>query len=254
MVYDYFSICPRINMVDETGFYCGEPDDVGCNKCLRERGSEFGQPDIQAWRAGFRRLYSQAEQVVTPSNDVTNRVLQHFPEANAVTKPHELTTKIALPIAPKGTKPLKIGTIGAISAIKGFHVLCACASWAKQNYQDAQFLILGYTENDKGAERSGIELCGPYEYSKVLDEINSLDFDAIFLPSVCPETYSFTLSAALQTGLPIIVFDIGAPAEILRDVPQGLVLPLDYAKDPEKLVKRLVEHAQIADGAAQTVH
>ncbi|MBK8814469.1 MAG: glycosyltransferase [Methylococcaceae bacterium] len=40
-LHDYKVICPRINLADENGLYCGEPDEAGCNKCLKERKSIF---------------------------------------------------------------------------------------------------------------------------------------------------------------------------------------------------------------------
>jgi GT2 family glycosyltransferase/glycosyltransferase involved in cell wall biosynthesis len=246
-VHDYFSICPRINLVDESGFYCGEPDEVGCNACLAQRGSLVGRPEIKAWRSGFEHLLTRAAKVLAPSQDVANRLGAYFPDVAATVVSHEEPMPPAPWKAPRGEKPLRIGTVGAISAVKGFHVLAACAEWARANQPDLRFVVLGFTEDDHGAERCGVEIAGPYAHDRILEEISEQSFDLIFLPSVCPETYSYVLSSALQTGLPIVVFDIGAPAERLRGVPQGLVLPLDMAKEPDALVKRLVAHAEIAN-------
>ena len=52
----------------------------------------------------------------------------------------------------------------------------------------------------------------------------------VWLPSVWPETYSYTLSIALQAGLPVAAFDIGAIARRLREVGLGdSLLPLSMA-------------------------
>ncbi len=251
-VHDYFSICPRINLVDETGFYCGEPDEAGCNACLAKRGSLVGRPDIRAWRSGFNHLLTRAARVLVPSDDVANRLFQYFPDVTATVVPHEKPVPPAPWKKPRGSRPLRIGTVGAISSVKGFHILAACAETARKNQPDVRFVVLGFTEDDHGAERCGVEIAGPYAHDRILEEINDQSFDLIFLPSVCPETYSYVLSSALQTGLPIVVFDIGAPAERLEGVPQGLVLPLEMAKEPDVLVKRLVEHAEIANVEAKS--
>jgi O-antigen biosynthesis protein len=44
--------------------------------------------------------------------------------------------------------------------------------------------------------------------------------------SVCPETYSYTVSAAIAGGLHPVVFDLGVPAERLRALGWGTVLPI----------------------------
>jgi glycosyltransferase involved in cell wall biosynthesis len=45
-----------------------------------------------------------------------------------------------------------------------------------------------------------------------------------FIPSICPETFSFATHEALATGLPVLSFDLGAQGETLRDAPLGHVL------------------------------
>ena len=62
----------------------------------------------------------------------------------------------------------------------------------------------------------------------------------IFFPAVWPETYSYTLTAALRSGLPIVAFDLGAIAERLRAHQVGTVLPLELAWSPEAISKHLL--------------
>jgi hypothetical protein len=48
----------------------------------------------------------------------------------------------------------------------------------------------------------------------------------VFLSQV-PETYNYTLSACLATGLPIVALSMGAFAERLENVAQATLLPAD---------------------------
>jgi glycosyltransferase involved in cell wall biosynthesis len=77
------------------------------------------------------------------------------------------------------------------------------------------------TSDDDRARREGITITGRYNESEVFDLIAAEQPDIIFLPSIWPETYSYTLSIAMACGLPIAVFDIGAQAERLRMGPGG---------------------------------
>ena len=47
--------------------------------------------------------------------------------------------------------------------------------------------------------------------------LQALQADAVWFPALWPETYSYTLSAALEAGLPIIAPNLGAFAERLQD-------------------------------------
>ena len=49
------------------------------------------------------------------------------------------------------------------------------------------------------------------------------------------------LTAALKQGLPVIAFDIGAPAARLRRLGRGHVLPRELAADTERLLAELME-------------
>ena len=41
-IHDYYTICPRVNLVNAANSYCGEPDEAGCNRCLANNGDDQG--------------------------------------------------------------------------------------------------------------------------------------------------------------------------------------------------------------------
>ena len=57
----------------------------------------------------------------------------------------------------------------------------------------------------------------------------------IFFPAISPETWSFTLTEALQSDAQIVAFDNGAIALRLRRLGRGRLLPYDLHADPEGL-------------------
>ncbi|HTD38715.1 MAG TPA: glycosyltransferase, partial [Candidatus Limnocylindrales bacterium] len=87
-VHDYFFICPRINLIDTSAVYCGEPDVEGCTRCLHEGGSEFGTPPIWEWRDRYERFLRGARAVFAPDTDVALRLRRYFPELAVVVRPH----------------------------------------------------------------------------------------------------------------------------------------------------------------------
>ena len=164
-LHDYKVICPSINLADSSGLYCGEPSDSACNKCLREMGSDFSVTDIRAWRAMHRRVLRVADQVLVPDQDVASRLERYFPTVTFEVSPHEdldlPRNPIRLPELGPGGK-LRVVVIGAIGKIKGFEVLLSCAKNARQRRLPLEFILMGYSMNDRLLQEAGVKLTGQY--------------------------------------------------------------------------------------------
>lgn len=245
-LHDYFAVCPRINMADLGGMYCGEPGESGCNSCLMRRGSGAGRPDIAKWRQRYGGFLAEAQQVVVPDRDVADRLRSYFPAlANVVTIPHEtpIRSPVLRPVR-RQPGPLRVAVIGAIGPIKGVDVLFATAMRAQRNADGPRFTVIGYTHNDRAARACGISVTGAYDNSEVDLLIEQADPDVIWVPSIWPETYCYTLSIALRSGRAVAGFDIGAIATRLRDAGRGHLIPLEDAARPERLIVALERAAQ----------
>ncbi|MEM9061900.1 MAG: glycosyltransferase [Pseudomonadota bacterium] len=239
-VHDYLAVCPRINMVDLGGMYCGEPDVAGCRRCLLRRGSQAGRPDIIAWRGRYQDLLREAQRVIVPDRDVANRLRGYFPDLENVSViPHEKPRPAAPALQKTRRGPLKVAVLGAIGPIKGIDILMATALRAQRDPTGPQFTVIGYTHNDRAARACGISVTGPYDNADVELLLEKTDPDVIWIPSIWPETYCYTLSIALRSGLPIMGFAIGAIATRLSDVERGHLVPLVDAARPERLIEAL---------------
>lgn len=229
VVHDYASICPRMTLTYGSGAYCGEPDEAGCAWCLRQMGSETGTEDILGWRQAYRMLFHGAAEVTVPDEDVSDRLRRYFPEARFNVRPHE-TISVAQsgPPAPLGGRNLRVAVLGAISTIKGFETLLACARDARSRELAIEFTVIGFTKDDPAARRAGIRISGEYNTETFGKYMRDCEPDVIFFPGVCPETYSYTLSRAFEHGRPIMAFDIGAIARRLRaqSRPEDVLLPM----------------------------
>jgi GT2 family glycosyltransferase len=253
VVHDYLPVCPRINLADTGGMYCGEPDEAGCQRCLMRRRSQFGAPDIRRWRRDYGALLAMARRVRVPDRDVAARLGRYFPRLGSIfVRPHERPRPAAewaaagLGGARRWTpgRPLRIATIGAIGPIKGFDVLLGLAGEIRARGAPAELTVIGYTRNDTAARAAGIAVTGAYQNSLVAEAVAAADPDLILIPSTWPETYCYTLSHALATGRPVAGFEIGAVGTRLRDSGRGEALPLALARDPAALLDALTALAR----------
>ena len=66
--------------------------------------------------------------------------------------------------------------------------------------------------------------------------IEDRKIDVIFIPSIWPETFSYTSQEAIEMGMPVAVFDLGAPPERVKKYEKGLVIDkIDAAYALEKI-------------------
>mgnify|MGYP003637598794 FL=1 len=86
--------------------------------------------------------------------------------------------------------------------------------------------------------RGGIEH-GPYDVSEIPDLVARYGITCWLVPSIWPETFSFTTHEALATGLPTFAFDLGAQGDAVRNAANGH--PIEPGADIDTVVAHLLE-------------
>jgi O-antigen biosynthesis protein len=240
MLHDYHAICPRINLVTLAGRYCGEPAPAACNQCLQADQAGRAAGDIVAWRRTHEQLLLAAQSVAVPDEDVAQRLQRYFPRLALAVQAHE-----AFDVRPPRFQvgPVrKLMVVGALSQIKGYDVVLALLASSTWRDADAQLSLLGYSLDDEALLQAGAQVLGRYDDAALVDRLVAEAPDLVWLPSIWPETYNYVLSAALQAGCRVAVFDIGAPARRLRHHRlHARILPLALADDPEALAAALLQ-------------
>lgn len=111
-----------------------------------------------------------------------------------------------------------------MSAIKGADVLEAVAQEAARRGSPVEFHLLGYAYRSLQTQpRARLTVHGGYKEEELPALLQWLQPDLAWFPAQWPETYSYTLSACLAAGLPIVAPDIGAFPERLAGRPWSWV-------------------------------
>lgn len=249
-VHDYYLVCPQDSMTDAQGRYCGAPDAAGCNRCLAERPAPGGV-DIAAWRRFGEVLLGGAERVFVPSQDTERRMRRYVDKARYIHAIHE-TGDLRIPVVVKGAlpeKPLKVVVLGALGIIKGADLLEAVALEARAARAPVEFHLLGYSYRKLRCKPfSALEVHGAYQEAELAGLLKELDADVAWFPGSCPETYSYTLSACLRAGLPVVAPQIGAFPERLAERDRTWLFQVDPT--PSEMLALLLEvREQLIKGA-----
>lgn len=217
-VHDYFMICPQITLTNEEGDYCRELGEESCNICISKRAT-WGARDIVSWRDKYRGLILNSNKIVCPSKDVQNRMKRYIPSPNYSVVPHEEIKSSFTYYLKKisQAEKFKIAVIGAIWPHKGASLILEVAKKIKRENLPYEITIIGYYY--KGLEEEAakyMSITGEFSDENLRQILQATDPDLIWFPARCPETYSFTLSAAINFGRPILSADIGALSERLE--------------------------------------
>jgi GT2 family glycosyltransferase len=221
-VHDYYAICPRVALMRPVGGYCGEPDTDSCNRCLSMTMEHSGREILQ-WRTDHAWLFEKASKVICPSQDVLTRCKRYYPKAEYALVYHEkqipkneYTVKINKIYK---DEPLVILIIGAIGRHKGLDLLKSTISMVELYKMPLRFYLIGTLGEKIKADKSVFMATGQYKDEDLLTQIKEVDPHLILFTSVVPETYSYTLTAALDAGYPIMAPDMGAYSERLSALP-----------------------------------
>ncbi|MBL0374978.1 glycosyltransferase [Rhizobium sp. KVB221] len=255
-VHDFAWACPSVTFTTPSGRYFGEtPDDKPSLAAVVDRPFpglrhylEAAGNDIQQYRKAFQAVMSGAKRTFAGSHDTVNRLVRLGFDGEFVVKPHPRTDAVGQAevrrlSVPAQSDRIRVAIIGAISDIKGFPRLLECAQHAYCHGLPLQFIVFGYTRNDAAfSDLPNVEILGAYEPSSIGSLLARYQPHISFFPNLWPETFSYTLSLAFEAGLWPVVTDIGAPAERVRELQYGSVVPREA--DVAEICQLLIEATQ----------
>lgn len=252
-LHDYAAVCPRIHLVDRSGIYCGEPDLATCERCIERDGSPFGRPSVWLWRERYARFLSGARRVFVPHADVARRMRRFLPRVAFTVRPHPEPPprRARSPAAaatsagrPKAGRPRRVALLGTIGPHKGSILLADTARAASAQGLPLEFVVVGYTDRDEELQALGnVEITGRFEEGEAAARLAAAGADIAWFPAVWPETYSYTLSAALDARVFPVAFDFGAIGARIYASGWGDVMPIEVMLDPAAVARRLAEVA-----------
>jgi glycosyltransferase involved in cell wall biosynthesis len=232
-VHDFFALCPSPHLSDYEGKYCAVPEDAAiCRNCLKRNNHwyhswypEINKPkEIKEWHKPFLELLDIASTVTffdQSSVDIFCKVYKLAPGKIRVL-PHDINYFHNNDQVDIGGD-LHIGILGTLSPLKGADVVDALYSYIEKQHLQIPLTVVGHIFKKP---RLGINVLGKYEPNNLPSILSSHKINIILMPSIVPETFSYTISEAMKMGLPIVSFDIGAQGHRVKQYPLGKVVPL----------------------------
>lgn len=241
MVHDYYSVCPQVNLIKKDARYCGELGLSQCDECISERHNH-GAVDIRNWRIDHEWMILGARELAAPSHDAAQRI-QRYLKRLPVVRYHEpmWSGDQAFPLPKSVDGVFRIGVIGVLAPHKGRRTVLDAARFAATRRLPLHFHVIGDTQGELDEDvRNRVTCTGVYEEQDLARLIDEANLSGFLFAAPWPETYSYTISAAIRTGLPIIATNLGAFPERLAGYPNALLL--DWQLSGAEVATRIAEH------------
>ena len=258
--HDFYPVCQAINpQFGKTCERCTLDDLRTCAKS-NPLNSIFVDQTSEAWHSMrslyVERLLANKIEMVVPSPSVGNTLKRLSPRMAGLTFhviAHGIDMKAdPLPIATRtAIEPLRLVVLGRLSQHKGTELLRAACNDLRSF---AQITLVGCGGNGvKLAQACGWNYLEKYEPADLPAILQKLAPHAGLLPSVIPETFSYTLSELNCLGVPTLATALGSFNDRIVDGESGFLFP-PTSDGLVALVKRLHEQPQLLTKLAENLH
>ena len=219
-IHDYYALCPRKHLLDENNQYCELKKDFNeCSACAKkyERNIEF--KDIVDFRSNFERLFNIAREIIIFSESSQKLLFQVFNISKEKLKlePHQVNYL-------KNYQPkLRVGILGDWEKHKGSNEILQLANLCAQ--EPFEFVFFGKikNKNEKINLPKNLRILGGYNRQLLPALVCDEKIDIFLIPSICPETFSYTTHEVIALNLPLISFPLGAQAESIAHYSKGRI-------------------------------
>jgi len=228
--HDFYPLCPRVTMIDAVGRFCNLAAPDLCTRCVAAGGAhEASRLDGLAadrHRALFGQFLKCFRYIIAPSENAAAFYRSAFGHLSVEAIPHPAYS-LEFPAQARTGTDDEVILFGAIGPHKGSAELLAIAHQAKLTHPHLTFRVIGYTDiDDKLNDVGNVTIVGKYQPYEMADIVaQSRGRLALFL-SGWPETFSYTLTEAVQLGFIPLVPNLGAPADRVAQAGFGAVF--DY--------------------------
>lgn len=226
LLHDYFAVCPTINLLDAKKQYCRIPEHGICRECFETCNPDLNEEytSMDVWRSKWKEFLEACSSVVVFSKDsrkILEQVYGKLPNVELI--PHQIGYMPSIQKKYKMSNAFTIGLLGVLTKHKGAEIIKELAAEIEKEGLNIRIKLIG-TSAEK-IESPVFSETGKYTRDSIPYLTLKEDVDIFLIPSIWPETFSYTAEEVMKMGMPVMCFDIGAPAERVSEYRRGIIIP-----------------------------
>lgn len=248
-LHDFLPVCPSFTLINANGRYCGVPDAGTCRTCLSANKTVFPSlvtlTEIAPWREAWAAMLHAATEIIAFSESTAEIYGKAFPAGDwwqkLIVRPHEIRMNNTphSKLIPQFQTPLKIAVVGHINFAKGAEIINDLLLLIAARQLALHIVVIGTLE--RRITSPALTITGPFENAALSGLLKKHSIGVCLLPSICPETFSYVTEEIITLGMPIVCFNLGAPASRVARYQRGAVASETSAEGALAAVKSLTE-------------
>ncbi|WP_300514852.1 glycosyltransferase [Aliiroseovarius sp.] len=237
LLHDYYPISPSYTLLDHDDVFRGPVTASRDDLAHRTQRLDGTPVPLADWQSSWGRLVERADEVRVFSQAAADLMRAAYPNCTPVLRPHQLPRGFD-PVDLPRNGPVTIATLGNLNIHKGAGVVAGLHRLARR--RDVHVVVLGRIDPSLPMP-GGLTVHGAYDPAQLPHLARRYGITHWLIPSIWPETFSFTTHEALATGLPVLGFDLGGQGEALRLAENGHPIPLDPSRDAARSVLDMLD-------------
>jgi GT2 family glycosyltransferase len=229
-IHDFYALCPSYTLINNEGKYCNVPLLETCELCMKNNMQEWRQfhgdeVDVSKWRELWFKLLTQSHTILCFSHSSKELLLKAYPELaenKIAVIPHKVNFLEQVVLEDNTTDIITIGVLGAINYAKGSQVIKHLVQTIDRDKHNIRIVVIG--EIAEPIQSKKFSITGRYNRSDIANIIENKKIDIFLIPSIWPETFSYTTQEIMMMEMPLMVFNLGAPAERIVHYYKGYII------------------------------
>ena len=223
-LHDFYCLCPSINMLYNMEEYCLNIDKSrrDCKECLHNK-MRLVNNIVPIWQKRWSEFLIDFNLVITPSKSTKEIVEKIYNKIECTAIEHGIKTNKVKSNLTSQNGNFNVAFVGVMAKHKGAKVVEYLIKHS--NNKSIKYHLFGTTEF-KSLENSTSNYTNHGKYSR--EELPMLlkenDIHLVCNLSIWPETYSYTLTETISSGVPVMALDLGAVSERIKKYGFGWVI------------------------------
>jgi len=211
-LHDLYSTTPRVNEVQENTL-TNSSVGAGINK-------------LENWNKVWKNLFDVANFIITPTQSAKKEIKKVYEDARISIIEHGVNLKKEKSdLSIEGEDSFDIAFLGVMVKHKGGEIFEYLIKEAK--LKNIRIHLFGASVKELPKDSKYFINHGAYQRQNLSKLLKENDIKLVCLFSMVPETYSYTLTESIASGIPVLGIDYGAIGERIKRDNLGWLIDID---------------------------
>lgn len=225
-LHDFYCLCPSINMLYKMEKYCPNLKNKNCQECISYK-TGLRNNVIPNWRKKWNEFLSDFNKIIVPSTNTKKEIEKVHKNIKIDVIEHGINLERSKYISDiDEANVYNIAFVGVMSIHKGGLILKELIEKTKNS--NLRFHLFGKTEfKELEKNQKNYVYHGKYKREEIPKLLSENNINLVCNFSIWAETYSYTLTEEVVSGIPVLSFDIGAVGDRIKENGFGYVIDIE---------------------------